>query len=82
MAESLRRIGRIPSLSDLRAVTERKPTPAPTDMIVIDPQTDAQYNAAVESWDDRVSAAGGRLCPFFEGIHMWEVDLCPPAPAA
>jgi len=49
-------------------VTEKKP--APTDDIVTDPKASALYNASVESWGDRVSAAGGRLCRFFKARGM------------
>ncbi len=62
-----------PSRADVSAVTEHKPVP--TDDIVTDPKASALYNASVESWGDRVSAAGRRLCRFFKARGM-AVD-CP-----
>ena len=61
-------------------MTEAKPIPS--DAIATDPQVEAQYNADVESWGDRVSAAGGRLCRFFAGVDMPGVDFCPEAKPA
>ena len=54
---------RRPPVADIRAVTEAKPLP--TDAIASDPVAEARYNAAVESWGDRIRAAGMRLCRFF-----------------
>jgi hypothetical protein len=59
-------------------VTEAKPVP--TDEIAADPVAEAHYNAAVESWGDRLHSAGARLCRFFEETDMPGVDFCPPAP--
>lgn len=67
--------GGYPPLADLRAVTEAKPLP--TDAIATDPQAEAQYNADVEGWGDRISAAGARLCRFFDEVDMPGVDFCP-----
>lgn len=55
-----------PPSADLEAATETKPKPTPD--IVTDPQANERYNAAVESWGDRVSDAGRRLCD-------WSVEL-------
>jgi len=55
-------------------VTE--PKPVPPDSIVTDPVASAHYNAAVESWGDRLYSAGGRLCRFFERIKMPGLE-CP-----
>jgi hypothetical protein len=64
---------RFPPRADLVAATEAKPRP--TADIVTDSKASAEYNAAVESWGDRVGAAGGRLCRYFREIGM-KVD-CP-----
>lgn len=53
----------MPPHADLVAVTE--PKPVPTIEIVTSDAANARYNADVESWGDRVSAAGLRLCRFF-----------------
>lgn len=63
-----------PRLADLQAVTEAKPIP--TDEIATDPQAEASYNAAVESWGDRLWSAGGRLCRYFDKAGMKGLD-CP-----
>ncbi len=60
--------GGFPPPADLQAVTEAKPVPV--DAIATDAAAEAHYNAAVESWGDRVSAAGGRLCRFFDRRGM------------
>ncbi|NVD43494.1 hypothetical protein [Qipengyuania atrilutea] len=44
-------------------MTERKPVP-PLE-IVDDDDVAAQYDADVESWGERISAAGTRLCQWF-----------------
>lgn len=62
-----------PPPADLRAVTEPKPVPGPD--IVTSDRAAAQYSADVESWGDRVSAAGARLCRYFAALGM-KVD-CP-----
>lgn len=61
-------------------MTEAKPVP--TDDIVMDPVAEANYNASVESWGDRLFSAGGRLCRFFDGVDMPGVDFCPPPTVA
>lgn len=72
--------GGYPPLADLKAVTEAKPVPG--DEIATDPVAEAHYNADVESWGDRLSAAGARLCRFFEAVKMPGLGGCPkPAPA-
>lgn len=50
--------------ADLLAVTEAKPIP--TDDIATSQKAADLYSATVESWADRISAAGGRLCRFTE----------------
>lgn len=71
--------GGFPPLADVKAATEAKPVP--DDAIATDPVAEAHYNADVESWGDRLSAAGGRLCRFFEAIKMPGLTGCPqPAP--
>jgi hypothetical protein len=62
-----------PPVADVEAVVEKKP--APTESILTDPAASARYNAAIEAWGDRVSAAGGRLCRYFANLSM-AVD-CP-----
>ena len=54
-----------PPRADLEAVTEAKPVP-PIE-IVTDPEVEAQYDADVESWGERLRSAGIRLC-------NWSVD--------
>ena len=63
-----------PPPAELQAVTEAKPIP--DDAIASDPLAEAHYNAALESWGERISAAGGRLCRFFVRTGM-KLD-CPP----
>lgn len=54
----------LPPVADLQAVTEAKPVPP--DAIATSDQANADYNAALEAWGDRISAAGGRLCRWSE----------------
>ena len=54
-----------PPRADIKAVTEAKPVP-PIE-IVIDPEVEAQYDADLESWGERLRSAGIRLC-------NWSVD--------
>lgn len=68
--------GGYPPLADLQAMTEAKPLP--TDAIATDPVAEAHYNAELESWGDRLHAAGARLCRFFERTDMPGLD-CPEA---
>src|SRR6478735_9110239 len=56
--------GGFPPLADLKAVTE--PKPVPSDEIATDPQAEANYNASVEGWGERLRSAGIRLCRFFD----------------
>lgn len=56
-------------------MTEAKPVPSAA--IVTDPVAEAHYNAQVESWGDRLRAAGGRLCRFFDKTGMAGLDFCP-----
>jgi len=44
-----------------------EPKPVPTADIVTSAQAAARYDIAVESWGERVSAAGARIC-------RWVVD--------
>lgn len=57
-----------PPRADLEAVTEAKPMP--TAAIATSAQVAEQYNADVEGWGDRVSAAGARLCRFYRDLGM------------
>lgn len=66
-----------PPRADLVAVTEPKPVPRLE--IVTSQQAADQYSADVENWGDRVSAAGGRLCRFYQRIKMPDLSFCPPA---
>jgi hypothetical protein len=49
-----------PDAADVEASQERKPVPGVE--IVSDPVARAFYDAQVESWGDRVSAAAVRIC--------------------
>lgn len=59
-----------PPRADLQALVEPKPIPG--DEIATDPVAEAHYNAAIESWGDRLSSAGIRLCRFFakQGVEV------------
>jgi len=61
------RVG-FPAAADLVAVTEAKPKPSPD--ILTDPAASDRYGASVESWGERVQAAGVRLCKFFVAQGM------------
>lgn len=50
----------LPPAADVEAATEAKPVPPVT--IAIDARANAQYSADVESWGERVQAAGVRVC--------------------
>lgn len=65
-----------PPAADLKAATEAKP--APGDDIVTSAQAAADYDAAIESWGERVSRAGARLCRWAVAMGMKGVE-CPPA---
>jgi hypothetical protein len=67
-----------PPATDIKAVTEPKPI-APVDIVTSENAAE-NYDIELESWGDRVSAAGGRIC-------RWVVDnkgklpfSCPPRP--
>lgn len=49
-----------PPAADIEAATEAKPVP--TDEIASSQQAYDQYQASVEAWGDRLSAAGKRIC--------------------
>ena len=49
-----------PPVDDLKAAVEPKPMPG--DDIATSDQANADYNAAIEAWGDRISSAGARLC--------------------
>lgn len=53
----------LPPSADIEALQE--PKPAPPVEIVTDAQAEAAYNAEVEGWGDRLSAAGRRVCRWF-----------------
>lgn len=52
-----------PPSADIKALQEAKPTP--TVDILTDAKAEAAYNAEVEGWGDRLSAAGRRVCRWF-----------------
>lgn len=66
-----------PPPADLAALTE--PKPVPRDEIASDPVAEAHYNAALESWGERLLAAGGRLCRFYQRLRMPRLGPCPAA---
>jgi hypothetical protein len=51
----------------------------PGDEIATDPVAEARYNAALESWGERLAAAGARLCRFYRRTGMRGLASCPPA---
>ncbi len=63
-----------PPANDLLAVVERKPVP--TAEIATSQKAADLHSAALESWGDRISAAGGRLCRWTERTHKIKLD-CP-----
>lgn len=63
-----------PPADDLKAMVE--PKPVPTDDIATSDQANADYNASVEGWGDRISAAGARLCRWTESVYKIKVG-CP-----
>jgi uncharacterized lipoprotein YajG len=65
-AEHVRTLVRTPPAADLKAATEAKPIP--TVDILTSAKAEADYNASVEGWGDRISAAGARIC-------RWSVDV-------
>jgi hypothetical protein len=68
--------GAFPPPADLAALIEPKPIPG--DEIASDSVAEARYNAALESWGERLSAAGGRLCRFYRRLSMPGLAPCPP----
>ena len=58
----------LPPAADVAAVVEKKP--APTEAILTDPNASSRYNKAIETWGDRISTAGGRLCRYFKRLGM------------
>lgn len=62
-----------PPRADVEAVTAAKPKP--TAAILTDPAANALYASKIEAWGDAISAAGKRLCRFYETTGM-DVD-CP-----
>lgn len=77
LASGCARSGGFPPLAEVTAVTEAKPVPG--DEIATDPLAEAHYNAAVESWGDRLHSAGLRLCSFYRRMGMPGLGRCPPA---
>jgi hypothetical protein len=63
-----------PPVADLSAVVEAKPQP--TDDIATSQQAYDQYQASVESWGDRISSAGARLCRWSKSVYKVKVQ-CP-----
>lgn len=61
------RVG-LPSQADIAALTEAKPVPSVA--ILTDPAASDRYSSEVEGWGDRLSAAGGRLCRFYQTVGM------------
>ncbi|WEK42999.1 MAG: hypothetical protein P0Y64_16905 [Candidatus Sphingomonas colombiensis] len=47
-------------MADVKAVIEPKPTPS--DAILTDAQAAERYNVEVETWGERLSRAGARIC--------------------
>ena len=62
-----------PSRADMEAVTEAKPVP-PIE-IVTDPEVEAQYDADLESWGERLRSAGIRLCNW--SVEQGADYICP-----
>ena len=62
---------------DLAAVTQPKPR-APAD-IVTSAQAAAEYDIAIETWGDGLSAAGGRICRWAVGVGAALPFECPAA---
>lgn len=61
-------------MPDLQAVTEAKPVP--TDDIATSQSAYDQYQAEIEAWGDRISAAGGRICRWSKQVYKLSID-CP-----
>lgn len=54
------------------------PKPKPSADILVDPAASDRHNKNVESWGDKLHAAGTRLCRYFDSIGMPDLD-CPKA---
>jgi hypothetical protein len=65
-----------PPAADLKAAVEPKPVPG--DEIATSQKAYDDYNASLEAWGDRVSAAGARICRWSERTYKIKVG-CPPA---
>lgn len=68
-----------PPSADLEQVIEEKPVAGPE--IVTSAAAAATYDAAIESWGDRLSAAGGRLCRWAVDNGMKLPFACPARPS-
>ena len=66
--------GGYPPVADISAVTESKPLA--TEAILTDPVAEANHNASIEGWGDRLHSAGVRLCRFYKETGMTGVS-CP-----
>lgn len=71
-----------PPVADLKAAVEPKPVPG--DAIATSDQANADYNAALEAWGDRLHAAGARICRWSEKVYRIKVgcpaEAAPPQP--
>lgn len=76
LANACTKLAATPPRADLLALTEKKPIPS--DEIATDPVAEANYNASVEAWGDRLFSAGGRLCRWYEEIGVKGL-MCPVA---
>lgn len=68
-----------PPAADVQAAVE--PKPQPTEEILTSAQASEDYNASVEAWGDRVSAAGGRICRWITDAGGKLPFKCPARPA-
>ena len=57
-----------PPSADVKALVEPKPRPGPD--IVTSARAAAEYDVAVETWGERLSAAGGRVCRWLSANGM------------
>lgn len=57
-----------PPVADVNALQEKKPVPTPD--ILTSSKASSEYNAALEAWGDRLSAAGHRLCIWLKDRKM------------
>ena len=57
-----------PPAPDIEALQEHKPRPTPD--ILTSSRASAQYNADVESWGERLSSAGQRVCVWLKSQGM------------